>query len=136
MQAPFLHGPGDRLKEAKRRLDRWRGGRRRPGRIPTELRRLAAEAAAGDGVFQAAAKLGLSPDRLEQWIDEFALRRAANSSGAAFVELAPVPWAGVGECWLEMEDPSGRKLRVRLQGSAVSQIAAVATSLCALEKTP
>ncbi len=58
---------GNRLREAPRQLELWRLRRRRPGRIPTDLRLLPAEAAAEHGVEPIARKLRLNSERLEEW---------------------------------------------------------------------
>ena len=57
---------GDRLREAQRQWELWRLRCRGPGRIPKELWRLAAEAAAEHGVESTARKLRLNSERLER----------------------------------------------------------------------
>ncbi len=122
---------GDRLQEAQRQLELWRLGCRRPGRIPAELWLLAAEAAAEHGVEPTARHLQLNPERLEQWVAEWErTRRPAESAPTEFVELPPVLWGAPGECLVEVEEPSGRKLRISLNGSAVGQLATVLPLLC------
>ena len=122
---------GDRLGEAQRRLELWRLLCRRPGRIPTDLWLLAAEAAAEHGVESTARKLRLNSERLEEWLAEWErTRRPAESDGTEFVELPPVLWATPGECRVEVEEPSGRQLRISLNGSAVGQLAILLPLLC------
>lgn len=112
----------ERLEEACRRLQRWRRGRRgSAGRIPNELWRAAAEVAEACGVETAAARLHLDAVRLQQWLD----RREAQSERPermGFVELPPLPLGTTSECMLELEDPSGRKLRISLKGQATAQV--------------
>jgi len=128
---------GRRLGEAKRRLKRWRRGRRRPGRIPTELWELAARVAAEHGVEETAKQLQVSAERLAQWVQQLGLDGTpADSAATEFVELPPLAGTALGECQVEMEEPSRRKLRVCLKGSAVAQLATVLRTLCGKEETP
>ncbi len=50
-----------------------------------------------------------------------------------FLELLPMPWTATGECQVEVEDPSGRKLRISLTGSAVAQLPQLLPTLCGKE---
>jgi len=84
---------GDRLREAQRQWELWRLRCRRPGRIPTDLWLLAAEAAAEHGVESTARKLRLNSERLEEWVAQWErTRRPAESDGTEFVELPPLPY--------------------------------------------
>jgi transposase-like protein len=128
---------GGRLREAKRRLDRWRRECRGPGRIPTGLWQLAAQAAAEHGIAETAYHLQLNPQRLEQWVDQLGLGRgAAEAIDVEFVELPALPLSPPGECQVEVEEVSGRKLRIWLTGSAVVHLASVAAALCGKEAAP
>lgn len=115
----------ERLGEAKRRFEQWRRGRRRPGRIPTALWRLAAQAATTQGVERTAEHLQLDAERLEQWVEQLGLIGGAAPAEAEFLELPPLPVGSWAECHLEVEEPSGRKLRLCFKGQAVAQAAAV-----------
>lgn len=113
-------GAGNRLEDAWRRFERWRRSCRGYGRIPNELWQVAAEAAAVHGVEATASRLEIDAARLKQW-----MRSAGDSDAAAtppirFVELAPLPPDSTAECTLELEDPSGRKLRISLKGAATA----------------
>lgn len=137
MRARTNGAAGRRLREAKGRLQRWRRGCRRPGRIPTGLWRLAAEAAAEHGVEETARHLQLNARRLEQWVQRLGLAcRPAESAAMEFVELPSLAASGLGECHVEVEEPSGRKLRIWLKGSAVAQLGAVIPVLCGREAAP
>jgi hypothetical protein len=134
MRAKMNGAAGQRLRDAKREFQRWRQECRRPGRIPSELWLLAAEAAAEHGIEPTASQLQLSAERLEQWVEQLGLIRGRlESPGTEFVELPPMPWGGPGECQLEVEDPTGRKLRISLKGSAVAQLPTVLPTLLAKE---
>jgi hypothetical protein len=118
----------DSLAEARRRFERWRKGRGIGGRIPNELWRAAAKAAAAHGAEAVAADLGVDLGRLQHW-----MRLVGDSEPrampVAFVELSPLPglrgMADAGpaapECTLEFEEPSGRRLRISLKGPATAQ---------------
>lgn len=117
----------DRLAEARRRFEQWRKFRGMGGRIPHGLWMAAAEAAAEHGAEAVAAELALDLGRLRHWmrsVDGGEPKAAA----AAFVELPPLAgFAGMAdagpaaECTLELEEPSGRKLRISLRGPATAQ---------------
>lgn len=110
-----------RLRDVHRRWERWRSSRgRKPGRIPHELWRMAAEAAAMCGAEATAARLRVDPSRLRGWMDS---QDGMQSRGEqqSFVELPALPFANPAECTLELEEPSGRKLRIALRGQATAQ---------------
>ena len=71
----------ERFRVAKRQFERWRQGYRRPGRIPTELWVLAAEAAEEVGVEEAARQLQVSAERQRQGGTTRADQRTAEGSG-------------------------------------------------------
>jgi hypothetical protein len=49
----------------------------------------------------------------------------AVSGGPRFFELPPLGLASAGECTIELEDKSGRKLRVVLKGAATGEAVAL-----------
>jgi hypothetical protein len=117
----------DRLAEARRRFEQWRKFRGSGGRIPHELWRAAAEAAAAHGAEAVAADLDVDICRLRHWMRSVDGGQPEDAA-AAFVELPPlagfagIPDAGsAAECTLELEEPSGRKLRISLRGPATAQ---------------
>jgi len=122
-----VHAPNSiPLGEVVRQFELWRSGCRGPGRVPTALQALAAQAAVAQGVETTAGRLDLRPERLIKWMRQLGLAtQEAKAAKPSFVELPPLPLSPLSECHLELEDPSGRKLRVRLQGQAVAHAAAV-----------
>ena len=117
----------DRLAEARRRFEQWRKFRGSGGRIPHELWMAAAEAAAEHGAEAVAADLDVDLGRLRRWMRSVDAGEPEGEA-AAFVELPPL--AGLvgradsgrsAECTLELEEPSGRKLRISLRGPATAQ---------------
>ena len=114
----------DSLAEARRRFERWQKVRGCGGRIPHELWMAAAKAAAGHGTVAVAAELGLDLGRLRHWT-RIVAGGVPEDAPAAFVELPPLaglPETGpAAECTLELEEPSGRRLRISLKGPATAQ---------------
>lgn len=124
----------ERLRAAKREFEVWRRRCRGSGRIPTELWLLAAEVL---GVQETARQLQLDAGRLEHWVEQRGLSDGVlQPTGPEFVELAPMPWGPHGECQVEVEEPSGRILRICLKGSAVAQLTRLLPSLCGGEVAP
>ena len=118
------------LGEVIRQFELWRKGCRGPGRVPVHLQRLAAQAAVAHGVQATADRLEIRPERLTKWMRQLGLSSSrAEPTKLQFLELPPLPLSPLAECHLEVEEPSGRKLRVRLQGQAVAHAAAVAEAL-------
>lgn len=117
----------DCLAEARRRFEQWRKFRGSGGRIPHELWMAAAEAAAEHGAEAVAADLDVDLGRLRHWM-QIVDGGEPHGAAAAFVELPPLAgFAGItdadsaAECTLELEEPSGRKLRISLRGPATAQ---------------
>jgi hypothetical protein len=116
------------LEEARRRFDAWRRSHRWLGRIPNELWKLAAETAAVHGVEATARRLLLDPARLKQWLPVVPPAEPA-AEAPHFLELPGLMREPTGECLLELEDASGRKLRILLLGPATTQALALGRML-------
>ena len=116
------------LDEARRRFDAWRRSHRWLGRIPKALWRVAAETAAVHGVEATARRLLLDPARLKQWLP-VAEPAAGVAEAPQFLEFPPLLVGAPAECTLELEEPSGRKLRIRLTGPATTQAVALGRML-------
>jgi hypothetical protein len=116
------------LDEARRRFDAWRRSHRWLGRIPKALWRMAAETAAVHGVEATARRLLIDPARLKEWLP-VAGRAAGAADAPQFLELPPLLVGPPAECTLELEDPSGRKLRILLKGQATAQAVALGRML-------
>jgi hypothetical protein len=121
------------LEEARRRFDAWRRSHRWLGRIPNELWRIAAETAAVHGVEATARHLLVDPARLKHWLP-VTEPAAVAAEAPQFLELPPLLVGPPAECTLELEEPSGRKLRILLKGPATTQAAALGRMLYALER--
>jgi hypothetical protein len=114
---------------SKWEFELWRQGCRGPGRIPTELWVLAAEASAELDVEETARQLQVNAERLEEWVAQLGLLggpKAANGSAATeVVELSPMPQGPPGECRVEVEEPSQWNLCISLKGPAVAPLASL-----------
>ena len=111
---------GAGLDAARRQFERWRKGCRGYGRIPNELWKVAAETAVVHGVEATASQLQLDADRLKQRMRSLGHEEPA-AARPQFVELPAFPSASPAECTLELEEPSGRTLRISLKGQATTQ---------------
>jgi hypothetical protein len=87
---------------------------------------------------KAAGRHGLNRTARALRLDYYALKKrieqassaTASEEGAVttFVELAPPMSSGSRECILELEDPSGAKMRVHLKGIEAPDLAALSRS--------
>jgi hypothetical protein len=85
---------------------------------------MAADTAVVHGVEATARRLLIDPARLQQWLP--AAEPVADAAEAPqFLELPPLLVGPPAECTLELEDSSGRKLRILLKGQATAQAVAL-----------
>jgi len=118
-----------RLEGVRRRFERWRGTRKAHARIPDSLWDAAARMAGTYGISRTANVLRVNYHALKKRLG----RKTAAASGqeaegeARFVELTPFAPSGSCECLLEWED-GGAKMRIRLQGVGMPDLAALGRS--------
>lgn len=131
------HSHRSRLEGVRRRFERWRRTRKVLSRIPEPLWAAAVKVAGGSGISRTAKTLGVNHHALKKRIAEAAassdgLGRATAEGRLAsvpgFVELAPPPRVGSCQCTMELEDDSGAKMRVHLQGTEAPDLAALSRS--------
>jgi hypothetical protein len=142
-------------EEVRRRFERWRETREAHARIPDSLWASATLMAGRYGLSKAANTLGVNYQRLKNRLAATShFRSAPAASGARkrhsermpsargsgtmprmvaegrtrFVELPVFASAGPCECVLEWEDGSGAKMRIRLQGVTMPDLAALGRS--------
>jgi hypothetical protein len=135
-----------RLEGVRRRFEQWRGTRKAPARIPDSLWASAAVMADRYGISRTAQALGVNYEALKKHLgpktaaNHHTLKRRigqrtaaadskpTRSEAARFVELPPFVSAGACDCLLELEDGGGAKMRVRLRGVGMPDLAALGRS--------
>ena len=127
-----------RLKDLRRRFERWRRTRKVRSRIPEPLWAAAVKLAGRYGIHRTAKALRVDYYALKKRAESNAVIAGAqqNSTASAskmaaraeFLELPAATWPSVGECTMELEDASGAKLRVHLKGLPAPDLAALSRS--------
>jgi len=120
-----------RLEGVRRRFERWRETRRGRARIPDSLWAAAARVAGRYGISRTAGVLGVNSSRLREHLGTQAAAVGSETETkdvARFVELSAFAGSGACQCLLELEDGSGAKLRVRLRGTGMPDLAALGRS--------
>jgi len=120
-----------RVESVRRRFERWRQTRRGLSRIPESLWAAAVEMAATSGISPTAKALRVNYNALRKRVDQQAAaapRRPEENSVTTFLELAPSAPVGSCQCTMELEDDSGAKMRVHLQGTEAPDLTALSRS--------
>jgi hypothetical protein len=117
------------IESVRQRLERWRRNRKQRSPIPEELWASATDLAHRYGLAKTARALRLDYYCLKERMD------ASDRPGScqvnarpAFVELIPQAAAAVSECTMELEDPSGARMRIHLKGSGVPDLTGLSES--------
>jgi hypothetical protein len=121
----------ERLEKVQRRFERWRQTRKIPSRIPGPLWAAAVRMANTYGIAHTAKTLRVNYTALRKRMEhEAVVSPHATKAGpvATFLELAPPPRASACQCTLELENASGAKMRVHLQGAEAPDLAALSRS--------
>ena len=124
-----------RLKQLRRRIDRWRWTRAKRSRMPPDLWTAATELARELGAYRVARELGVGYGSLKERLG--AGSESSAQEAAAFVEIdggslfaaAPAPVRGE----VELLDASGTKVVIRL---AAGQMVDVAALLAEFRRVP
>jgi len=119
------------LELARQRFERWRRTREGHSRIPDSLWAVAVKAARRFGLYPTSRALRLDYMVLKRRVeaDTAGLGPSARETAPSFVELLPVGKGPRPECVVELEDPSGARLRIELNGITPSDLAALTRSL-------
>ena len=118
------------LEAGRRCFERWRRTRNGHSRIPERLWASAVRLAGTYGLCRTARTLRLDYNALKKRVDSAAPYDSSGQETATpFVELLPPQQACLPECIVELENPRGTKIRIRLTGhhspevvTAVSQV--------------
>jgi hypothetical protein len=122
--------PGS-LEKVQRRFERWRQTRKIPARIPGPLWASAVRMARAYGIADTAKTLRVNDAALKKRMEHEAVVSPSfskESRGATFLELAPPTRASFCQCTLELENASGAKMRIHLQGDETPDLAALSRS--------
>jgi len=124
------HALPARLEGIQRRFERWRRTRKIPSRIPEPLWAAAVKIASTYGMSRTAHTLRVNYNALKKRIDEAAAAPGGPEKNAVttFLELAPPTRVGSCDCTLELENASGAKMRIHLQGDETPDLAALSRS--------
>ena len=129
-----------RLEEVRRQFEDWRRTRKIPSRIPGPLWAVAARIAGTCGISRTAKTLRVNYHVLKQHVAKEAAARGkprkhaaepcrpsvdGGTSASAFLELAPPMRVGSCQWVLELEDASGAKVRVHVQGTEAPDLIAL-----------
>ena len=110
------------LEQLRDRFEVWR--RDHPGRprLPGELWSEAANLAQQCGVYRTAKMLRLSYYSLKRHVQVGGLGGGKAGRTPRFVELRPLTPAALSECSVELENVRGAKIKIELNGGAVSEL--------------
>ncbi|MGA2264598.1 MAG: hypothetical protein ABSH28_24605 [Acidobacteriota bacterium] len=111
------------VESVRLRLERWRRNRKHRSPIPEELWASAAELAGEYGLAKTAHALRLDYYSLKERLgpNNQPIPPEAKTQ-PAFVELVPQDPAAISECTIELEDPSGARMRVHIKGTGVPDL--------------
>ena len=119
------------LERARQRFERWRRtrGKGRP-RIPESLWVVASKAARRFGIHPTSRALRLDYVVLKRHVEAEAAQRSRHEeTPPSFVELIPTGDGNGTECVLELEEPTGARIRITLKGIAAPDVTALTRDL-------
>ena len=118
------------LESIRQRFERWRETREGRPRIPESLWALATRAARQFGVHRTCRALRLDYVVLKRHVEADSVHGASrHESHPSFVELAPAGSTSPTECVVEIEDPSGARMRIEIKGVAAPDLVALPRGL-------
>ena len=118
------------LASTRQRFERWRETREGRPRIPDSLWSLATRAARQFGVHRTCRALRLDYAVLKRHVEADSAHGASGpETHPSFVELVPTGSASGAECVVEIEDPSGARMRIELKGVTAPDLVALTRSL-------
>ena len=111
------------LSRLKQRFAAWRKTRGAGQRIPESLWKSAVKLATEHGLNRTARALNLDYYSLKKRVD-----RASSQPKSTFVELPSSPLSMISEWVIELEDPTGSRMRVQLKGPDAPDLLALSRS--------
>jgi hypothetical protein len=111
------------LIKGRRRFDAFRRQRRRRTPFPKALWNVAVDLAKSHGVNATARALGLDYYCVKKRLDAATVADAGGTPG--FIELPPAVARHAASCLIEIEDGSGAKMRILLQGGEAPDVAGI-----------
>ncbi len=125
------------LERTRQRFERWRRSGKARRRIPDSLWAAAVKMAGRYGVCQTAQALRLGYYSLKRRLDDEGADSAEmpqTGRAARFLELPVSAPTGRGQCIVELEDPAGAKMRIRLEGFEAPDLAALSRTFWRLDR--
>jgi len=124
---------GGSLAEISREFQKWRSSRKKRSLIPEPLWQAAEKLSEQHSTSKVARALRLDYTKLKERIVSSRSIRAGetwrNGAGCGFVEVE-VPYGTIGgECAVELEDGTGRKLKVHLRRASGAEVVQLAKAL-------
>ena len=126
------------IQALSRQIERWRSTRLHGMRMPESLWTLAASLASRYSVAQVSRFLRLDYYSLKERVKPAETSErvvpASRSTGAMFIELAPLTSAAVSECNIEVEHPRGSRMRIQVKGAALPDLAALTRTFWGMKR--
>jgi hypothetical protein len=114
------------IEPVRRQLEAWRKTRRRRDGIPEPLWAGMAKLAKTYGVSPISGALGIDYYALKDRVTAFPRSAPPTSpSQATFIEVKPLPASQPAACRVELEDRSGTKMTLHLDGSRIDALSLV-----------
>lgn len=118
-----------KLAELREEIDSWRQSRICLGHVPAPIWEAAAELANIGGINPVARPLGLNYYRLKRRALGNQPRAEPASKAVEFVELQVSPVAQALECSIELVNPQGTTMRLRLIGVGAAELVTLVKSI-------
>ena len=111
------------VESVRLRLESWRRNRKHRSPIPEQLWASAAELAGEYGLAKIARALRLDYYSLKERLGPGnQLISPEAKTQPVFVELVPQAPPAISECTVEIEDPTGARMRVHIKGTALPDL--------------
>ena len=116
------------IEELSRRIEQWRSDRFRGRRMADPLWASAVQLATRHGACRVARCLRLDYYSLKERM------QCGAEPKPTFIELPSLPSAPAMECSIELERPSGSRMRIHVKGTALPDFAALTRVFCGAKR--